>query len=269
MERATGSEELERPALIDSGALCAQHPDRRASIVCPLCGTFACGDCTVDTLWGDAMCESCQRHGRAQYPLPWEDVPSPATWLQTAYLVFADTGSLFAAFPNGRVRPALAFAVSVIATSSIAGATIGHLFAPRHWAVASTGLTLAFFASLVLDFVTNVLLVGLCALVFHGAALALGGSGRYPTALRACCYLAAIALVDLLGKASNALLVSGSALVLRLVALFFVTWALTLVAEQRYRLPRARALTAALAPIAAVALLVAGLVAAMRRFLPD
>ena len=114
---------------------------------------------------------------------------------------------------------------------------------------------------------TSVLLVGLCSLVFHGAALLLGGVAPYATALRACCYLAAIALLDSLGKASDVLLLSGSVLVLRLVALFFVIWALNLVAEQRYRLARTRALAAAFAPVAAVALIVAGLITATRRFL--
>jgi hypothetical protein len=264
MESAAGSEEPERPL----DALCAQHPDRRASILCPHCGTFACGECTVDTLWGEVMCESCQRHGRAQYPLPWEDVPSPVTFVQTAYLVFADTGSLFAAFPAGRWRPAVSFATIMIALSSLVGATIEHLFAPRYWAAARAGLTWAFAVSLALDFTSNVLLVGLCSLTFHGAAVLLGGSARYVTALRACCYLAAIALLETFGVAANVLLLSGSALVLTLVALFFAGWALTLVAEQRYRLGRARALTAALAPVAVTALLVAALVAATTRLLP-
>src|SRR5689334_15316458 len=136
MESASIGEQPERPL----DALCAEHPDRRASIVCPFCGTFACGECTVDTLWGESMCESCQRQGRAQYPLPWEDVPSFATFAQTAYLVFADTGSLFASFPAGGLRPALSFAIAITASSALAGTTIEHLFAPRHWAAASAGL---------------------------------------------------------------------------------------------------------------------------------
>ena len=263
MESAAGSDEPERPL----DALCAQHPDRRASIVCPHCGTFACGECTVDTLWGEVMCESCQRHGRAQYPLPWEDVPSPATFVQTAYLVFADTGPLFAAFPSGGWRPAVSFALGMIGLSSLVGATIEHLFAPRYWAAASAGLSRAFAVSLALDFAINVLLVGVGSLSFHGAAVLLGGGARYVTALRACCYLAAVALLETLGVAANVLLLSGSALVLALIALFFVGWALTLVAEQRYRLGRARALTAALAPVAAAALLVAAIVAATTHLL--
>jgi hypothetical protein len=264
MESAAGNDELERPL----DALCAQHPERRASIVCPHCGTFACAECTVDTLWGDVMCEACQRHGRAQYPLPWEDDPSPATFAQTAYLVFADAGPMFAAFPAGTWRPALSFAVGVMGISSLVGATIEHLFAPRHWATASAGLSSAFFASLALDFATSVLLVGLSSLIFHGVALLLGGAAPYVTALRSCCYVAAVDLLDTVGVAADALLVPGSTLVLGLVGVFFVTWALTLVGEQRYGLPRARALTAALSPVVVAALLVAGLVAAVARFLP-
>jgi hypothetical protein len=262
MESASIEEDVERSL----DALCAEHPDRRASIVCPHCGTFACGDCTVDTLWGDVMCESCRRHGRAQYPLPWEDVPSPATFVQTAYLVFADTGPLFGAFPAGALKPALAFAAAVTALSSSIGATLQHLFAPRHWAAASPGLSSAFFTSLALDFVTSVLLIALSSGIFHAVALLLGGRGSYTTALRACCYLAAIDLLDTLGDAADVLM-SGSTLVLVLgaIALFFVAWALTLIGEQRYALTRARAVTAALSPIFGAALLVAGLIALSAR----
>jgi hypothetical protein len=265
MESASIEEELERPL----DALCAQHPDRRASIVCPHCGTFACGDCTVDTLWGDVMCESCRKHGRAQYPLPWEDVPSPATFVQTAYLVFADTGPLFSAFPSGALKPAFAFAAGVTALSSLVGATLQHLFAPRHWAEATPGWSSAFFTSLALDFATSVLLIALSSGIFHGVALLLGGRGTYVIAVRACCYVAAVDLLDTLGDAADVIL-SGSALVLVLgaVALFFVSWALTLVAEHRYRLSRTRAVTAALSPVLAAAFLVAALVALTTRFLP-
>ena len=257
--------ELERPL----DALCALHPERRASIVCPHCGTFACGDCTVDTLWGDVMCESCRKHGRAQYPVPWEEVASPATFLQTAYLVFADTGPLFGAFPSGTLKPALGFAAGVTALSSLIGATLQHLFAPRHWAAASPGLSSAFFTSLALDFATSVLLIALGSGAFHGVALLLGGRGGYLTALRACCYIAAVDLLDALGDAADVIL-SGSALLLVLgaVALFFVAWALTLVAENRYRLSRARAVTAALAPILGSGFLVAALIALTTRLLP-
>src|SRR5262245_47940939 len=164
MESIATGDEIERPL----DALCALHPDRRASIVCPHCGTFACGECTVDTLWGDVMCESCRRQGRAQYPLPWEEEPSAATFVQTAYLVFADTGPLFGAFPTGGLRPAVSFALGVTALSSLVGTTLEHLFAPRHWAAASPGLSSAFFISLALDFATSLLLVALSSGIFHG-----------------------------------------------------------------------------------------------------
>ena len=101
------------------------------------------------------------------------------------------------------------------------------------------------------------------------APLVLGGRASYAIALRACSYLAAVDLLDTLGRALEVLL-SGSALalVLGLVALFFVSWALTLIGEQRYRLARARAVTAALSPVVLAALLIAGLVALTTRLLP-
>ena len=94
-------------------AICANHPERRASIECPHCGSFACVECTVDTDWGDAMCEGCLAHGRAQYPLPWEQSASPVAFVHSAYLVLADTRTLFGALPHGRVGRALLFATLV------------------------------------------------------------------------------------------------------------------------------------------------------------
>jgi hypothetical protein len=143
-----------------------------------------------------------------------------------------------------------------------------HLFAPRHWAATSPGLSSAFFVSLGLDFATSVLLIAVSALVFHGVALLLGGRASLVTALRACCYLAAVDLLDTLGDVAEVLSGSTLALVLGLVALFFVAWALTLVGEHRYGLTRLRAVISALSPVFAAALLVAGVLAAAARFLP-
>ncbi len=38
------------------GGRCANHPDQRASIVCPRCGTFVCDACTAVDL---KLCASC------------------------------------------------------------------------------------------------------------------------------------------------------------------------------------------------------------------
>jgi len=239
-------------------ALCAQHPERRASIVCPHCGSFACGQCTVDTLWGDVMCESCQRHGRAQYPVPWEQGPSLVTFLHSAYLVFADTGSLFGAFPSGSLRRAASFALCVAASTALLDVTLQQLFvAPRNWAEQSPGISLASLAALVADLADSALLIGLGATLFHGAALLLGGRGRYPTALRACCYAFAVDLLGAAGRAADKVL-SGSTLVLvfGMVAAFFVCWALSLVGEHRYGLTKGRAVVAAVVPFAAYIALV-------------
>jgi len=232
-------------------ALCARHPDRRASIVCPQCGTYACGDCTVDTLWGDVMCEACERHGRAQYPLPFEQEASPAALLHSAYLVFADTRSLFGAFPAGPLRRALWFALSVAALTAFVRATVEQLFAPRHWAAASPGLSWAFALTLVVELAGSALFVVLCAAIFHGVALLLGGRGSFVTALRASCYVSAVGLLNTGGRVVDLMLSSDTfTILLGLISLFFVAFALSLLGQRRYGLSQLRALCAALAPLA-------------------
>ena len=252
-------DESERPL----DAVCARHPERRASIVCPHCGSFACGDCTVDTLWGDVMCEECQRYGRVQYPLPWEFSVSPISFVHTAYLVFAETTSLFGALPSGRVRRAAGFALTVALLTAAAGSATQWLFTQRHWAASTPSLidTLAFGA--LREIIASLFSVLLSALVFHGAALALGGRAPLASAVRGVCYVSAVDLLRTTGAIADTIFGGGTfSILLGLVALFFVGWALSLLAEQRYGLPRVRAIAAACAPLALFMLLVALLLVA-------
>jgi hypothetical protein len=244
-------------------AVCARHPERRASIVCPHCGSFACGDCTVDTLWGDVMCEECQQHGRVQYPLPWEYGVSPVAFVHTAYLVFAETTSVFGALPAGRIRRAFGFAFVVALLTALATVVTQWLFVPRHWAASTPSLldTLTFGALLAITASLLSLLLG--AVAFHLAALAFGGRAPWSLALRGACYLSAVDLLRTAGAIADTIFGGGTfSILLGLVALFFVGWALSLLGEQRYGLGRARAVAAACAPIALFLALTAGLLAA-------
>jgi hypothetical protein len=252
-------EESERPL----DAVCARHPERRASIVCPYCGSFACGDCTVDTLWGDVMCEECQQHGRAQYPLPWEYSLSPVSFVHTAYLVFAETTSVFGALPFGRVRRAFGFALAVALLSAAASSMTDMLFVPRHWAASTPGLldTLAYGALRAV--VVSVLMLSLSGLLFHGVAVALGGRAPLSAALRGVCYASAVGLLRTAGAISDTIVGGGTfSIMLGLTALFFLGWALSLLGEHRYGLVRARAIAAACAPLALSIALTAALLAA-------
>jgi hypothetical protein len=244
-------------------AVCARHPDRRASIVCPYCGSFACSECTLDTLWGDAMCEACNEHGRAQYPLPWETSVSPIAFVHSAYLVFADTQSFFSAFPHGRVRRALLYALQTAALS-IALVTLTHwLFVPSYWAADTPGLAVVLIrAARHLPSVLAALL--LLAAMFHAIALLLGGRAPFAVALRAAFYLSTLLLLDTLGDMGERVLAVGTMrLLLDLFAMFFLAWALSLLGEHRYALPRAKAIGAAIAVVLALVALATGVLFAL------
>ena len=179
-------------------AICANHPERRASIECPHCGSFACVECTVDTDWGDAMCEGCLAYGRAQYPLPWEQSSSPVALVHSAYLVFADTRSLFGAFPNGRVGRALLFAALIrlpVGAISLLGA---WLFSPAHWAADTPSMRGLLIGELAVQPLCFLVGLSLFALTLHAIALLLGGSGEFVHALRALCYLSVVLVTQIL-----------------------------------------------------------------------
>jgi hypothetical protein len=241
-------------------AVCARHPDRRASIVCPHCGSFACGECTHDTLWGDAMCEACNEHGRAQFPLPWEESMSPVAFVHSAYLTFADTQSLFGAFPHGRVRRAFAYALLTGVVSMLLSALARWLFVPSYWAADTPGLWPIALVSAgeIIAILCASLLV---AAVFHAMALVCGGRAPFAVALRAAFYLSALVLLDTIGNLVERMLTVGTVqLVLDLVGVFFWGWSLSLLGEHRYALPRARAIGVAITAVLVPAVLVAGAV---------
>jgi hypothetical protein len=202
------------------------------------------------------MCEACNEHGRAQYPLPWEESASPVAFVHSVYLMFADTQSLFSAFPRGRVRRALGYALQAAVLAIGLAALTRWLLVPSYWAADTPGLPRILLASALQ---VPALLCGslLIAGLFHGVALLLGGRAPFAVALRAALYLSTLVLVDALGSMLERLLGAGTVqFVLDLLALFFLGWALSLLGEHRYGLPRARAIGAAVAVVFALAALV-------------
>jgi len=89
-------EENKRPP---DGAMCAEHPDRRAHYVCPRCGTFACMACFHP---GVSRCDRCVQRDPADAapPLAWERPESP--------LLARLFGTLGSAFSPVRTAPAFA-----------------------------------------------------------------------------------------------------------------------------------------------------------------
>ena len=222
-------------------AVCARHPDRRASIVCPYCGSFACSDCTHDTLWGEAMCEACNEHGRAQYPLPGKKHVAGRVRAQRvpdvrrhAVVVFGVSARSRAA----RVRVCIADGVLSMLLSALAR----WLFVPSYWAAETPGLlpTVLVSAQEILAILLASLLVGA---VFHAVALLFGGRAPFASALRAAFYLSALMLLDTIGSMVERMLTVGTVqLVLDMVGLFFWGWSLSLLGEHRYALPRGHAI---------------------------
>jgi hypothetical protein len=242
-------------------AVCATHPLQRASIACPFCGDFACASCTVDTDWGDALCEQCLAQGRAQYPLPWEQGPSPIAFAHTAYLVLADTRAMFAALPHGRIGRAASFALISALLAGTTALLLDWLFAPGHWATGTPAMSVLLLRSLL---VQPLLLLGLSSAVaacLHAGAILLGGRAAFACAARATCYLSVIAVLDAASKVVAALAGDDAlgflrVLLLLAIAVAFGVRALGTVAERRYGLTRNRALIVAavafLAPTLAI-----------------
>ncbi|MDD9936408.1 MAG: hypothetical protein OXT09_22545 [Myxococcales bacterium] len=233
-----------------ASAVCAHHPEKRASITCPHCGSYACGECTVDTLWGDVMCEDCMSHGRAQYPLPWEQSVSPISFVQSAYLLFAEAPHAFRHFPEGRVLRALGFALQVGLLLGLLSGTTRWLFAPRHWAADAPAAWKVMGAALLEVVPSTLAFVLVTTLVFHGTATLLRGRTSFRVSLRAACYVSVVQLLEVANIVVDTIL-AGSAYVtaiIRLFAVFFLVWGLSLVAQHRFRLSRPRAIAAGAAP---------------------
>lgn len=230
-------------------AMCGKHPDRRASITCPYCGSFACSECTVDTLWGEVMCGSCLSRGRAEYPLPWERALNPLAFFRTAYLVITDARLLFGHFPRGDVARAVLFSLTLGSLSG-ALATVIWLLTPRHWSEAGPDL-IGFLIVFGQELLWTLLFVIGVSATFHAAARLLGGKARFNVSFRAACYVSVLQIFNIVAALLDMILIGLSpvTVVVRLVQVFFLVWDMSLVGQFRHALPRGRALAAGFAPV--------------------
>src|SRR5262245_9206238 len=104
---------------------CATHPERDASITCKHCGSYACSECTIDTLWGETLCAACDARGVPQYPIPRARETGAGACIATTLSVFSELRLVFSAFPQGSVARAFGYAlvmgVALIGAIGIAG----------------------------------------------------------------------------------------------------------------------------------------------------
>lgn len=213
-------------------AACAVHPDRRASITCRRCGSYACSDCTIDTLWGDTMCTGCEERGLAQYPIPWDREISVGSFIATAKAIIGNGDVVFRAFPTGSVARTWGFAASTYAVTSIISlATMGI----GHRPPASDALPVA--VGFALGGATMLTYLLVPAPVFQLAARMAGGHPDLKLTLRASAYVYAFTLLWVI--ASRLPMFIGVFVLLACVGLSL--WAWVRFSQARVGLTRTRA----------------------------
>lgn len=171
--------------------LCANHPDRVASITCKHCGAYACSVCTIDKLWGQTLCIACDERGLARYPIPWDTHLSPRTFAKTCHAVFADTRLMFPSFPEGSLLRALGFAavMGLLMVGSIslgAGLNRAHSDIPQQYKAIFTALSCGN------AYVTAVFVAGV---TFYLSQKVLRGRASMATCLRASAYLTGLGVM--------------------------------------------------------------------------
>ena len=231
---------------------CAQHAGRRASIVCKQCGDFACGECTVDTLWGDTMCAGCAARGRAVYPLPWLRSLSPASWLQTSRIVLAEARVLFEHFPPGGPLRALGYGSGWIVPMLLVDVAVYASSRNTHWAAASSGPDAGLWLILGAIVLRQLAWLLLSGVGYFLAVRMLGGRAAFGEAIAVTGYNSAFnAATDL---ALRVPIVSLASIPLTMLSLYFTAWTWSLTARTRFGLTRDRSIVASVLAFVVAAL---------------
>jgi hypothetical protein len=223
-----------------SGGTCSEHPGRRASIVCRQCGDFACSECTVDTLWGETLCEQCMARGRATYPLAWRSSLGPSAWLATSRAVLGDARILFAHFPTGMPLRAFGYGMSWLLP------LLALDFAMRAFGLTRASSTFAVDAVLILaaEIVTHGGWLLTTALGYFLAVRMLGGKPTVSDAIAVASYSIAFTAVTRL--AVGLPILSLALIPLTMLNLYFTAWSYSLSARARFGLSTNRSWAAAL-----------------------
>jgi hypothetical protein len=256
-------------------AACAVHPGVPAIATCPRCGSYACPECAVALAGDELLCAPCVAAGHGHHPIAWEQPRSASLIVRygrTLRTLFLEPRRFFARMPPAPVGRALLFGAlhSVGPWLPIAvcgGLGIGLVLpmlaptgadppAPTDGLGGAPALLLAFFALaplLILGQLLFACFVG--AAVFHASARALGArEGAFGMPVRALAYGHVFSLLAVLGVAC-----SGFQVLQLLLQAGYTTYALYLLAVGRYRLPRERAIAAALAPAFVLGALLVGI----------
>lgn len=227
--------------------VCALHPDRPASITCKHCGSYACSQCTVDTLWGETLCTACEARGAAQYPIPWDRAMSPGTFIATTRNLFSELNLVFRAFPQGSFARAFGYACLMGILLIVAIVVAGAMNAQARGVRSSLPWEITVFAIL---HVVGTLAAGA---TFYLMQTMLRGRASLGMCMRASCYLTAldtlfVAAMFMPGVLGWAVFVGGTSMWL---------WSWVVLGESRAGLSRRGAV------LSAIAVLIGSAIAAM------
>jgi hypothetical protein len=228
--------------------VCANHPARRASLVCERCGSYACSDCAMDAPWGTSVCAPCKERGGLRYPLVWErgSLLNPLRFLRSAKAILLDAPTLFANLPEGGVARALAFSAWVAVCLALSRLLADALQMRFDWHDGPTLRTLALYAlsQCVRQAVQTYTLVLISALGFYAAVRAFGGHGSGAIAIRAAAYGSAFLLYNVVTTLTGTLapvLEFAALVVSAMTQAYFYFTCLSITAVEHYGVSRTRA----------------------------
>jgi len=238
---------------VDRPHSCAVHPGVPASITCPRCGSYACSECTADSLWGDEVCAACAQKGALEYPLAWDkgDDPLPSRFWRATMSVLFDARQVFPHLPKGSVARALGYAVLVEALVGIAELLMFLIALSSRRGLMPSAMAMVLSDPVVVP-LRGLASAALIGLTFHGIAVLFGGKTSLGTSMRAALYLRAFDLAWIPMQIAVFLPLAGGVLqlMLTLAQVAFQGWALAMLARGRHGLGHGAALVAGAAPLA-------------------
>ena len=232
--------------------VCANHPARRASLICERCGSFACSDCAMDAPWGASVCAPCKERGGLRYPLIWErgSLLDPLRFTRSARAILLDAPTLFANLPEGSVVRALAFSAWVTICLAMSRLLADALHMRFDWHDGPTLRMLALYAlsQCARQAAQTYTLVLVSALGFFFAVRAFGGQGSGAIAVRAAAYGSAFLLYNVVTTLTGTLapaLEFAALVISAMTQAYFYFTCLSITAVEHYGVSRARAEMAA------------------------
>ncbi len=261
-----------------SGPRCAEHPQIAARpSPCERCGNFACEDCFADP--ASEVCKSCRERTGMEGTVPWE-IPSRGVFdrlLATLQRALPEPRATFRAIGHGQLAPSFSFFVITLAIGyaplllclPLFGVGMGVFMSslPNMEADLPGGMVGILCAMVGIMPIYMLVVHGLAALyyvvVFHGAAVLLGGRGSFSSSLRGVLYTGAIMPITAIGFVLGWIPLIGSLVQLVVIGtkLLWSGFALTGTAESVHGLKDEKALLAGHLPGALAVVFFIGLIA--------